>query len=173
MRLPWILAGLAGTALGIGACSGGESAPVPQVASARATRDVVSGEAKLSSTVEVRFDRAVVLAPLKVPLSSNFEFEVAGLTPVPSTRVAAPAVLESPIHIECRLHRELEIGNSIVVFGEVVFASVDDAVLTNGRIDPMKLAPVGRLGGEDYSLTTTVVKVPRPRVSRSSGEPLG
>jgi len=101
------------------------------------------------------------------------EFEVAGLTPVPSERVAAPAVKESPIRIECRLHREVQIGKSAVVFGEVVYAWVDDAVLTDGRIDPVKLAPVGRLGGESYSLTAQVVKVPRPRVSRASGEQLG
>ncbi|MEO5989903.1 MAG: flavin reductase family protein [Candidatus Eisenbacteria bacterium] len=101
------------------------------------------------------------------------EFEVAGLTPVASVRVAAPAVQESPIHLECVLHRELEVGRSFVVFGEVVFASVDDAMLTDGRVDPVKLAPVGRLGGELYSLTTEVVKVPRPRVSRAGGEVQG
>ncbi len=101
------------------------------------------------------------------------EFEVAGLTPVPSVRIAAPGVQESRIRMECRLHRELEIGKSFVVFGEVVYAWVDDTVLTDGRIDPEKLAPVGRLGGEAYSLTSDVVKVPRPRVSRASGESLG
>ena len=101
------------------------------------------------------------------------EFEVAGLTPVPSVRIAAPGVRESRIRRECRLYRELEIGKSVVVFGEVMYGWVDDALLTDGRIDPVKLAPVGRLGGEAYSLTTDVVKVPRPRVSRASGEILG
>jgi len=98
------------------------------------------------------------------------EFEIAGLTACASTRVGAPGVQESPIRIECRTHREVQIGRSVVVFGEVVYAWVDDAVLTDGRIDPEKLSPVGRLGGEAYSLTTDVVKVPRPRVSRASGE---
>lgn len=101
------------------------------------------------------------------------EFEVAGLTPCASVRIGAPGVQESPIRIECRTHREVQIGKSVVVFGEVVYAWVDDAVLTEGRIDAEKLSPVGRLGGEGYSLTTEVVKVPRPRVSRASGEILG
>lgn len=79
MRLVWVAAVVVVTTLGLGACESSEQAAVPKVTSARATRDVVDGEAKLSSTVEVRFDRAVVLAPLKVPLASNFEFEVAGL----------------------------------------------------------------------------------------------
>lgn len=98
------------------------------------------------------------------------EFEIAGLTPCGSERISAPGVKESPIRIECRTHREVQIGKSVVVFGEVVYAWVDDAVLTDGRIDPEKLAPVGRLGGEAYALTERVVKVPRPRVSRVSGE---
>jgi len=101
------------------------------------------------------------------------EFEVAGLTPAPSERVTPPYVRESPVQLECRLHREIPLGNSILVVGEIVFARVDDAVLTEGRVDPLKLLPVGRLGGENYSLMREVVKEPRPRVSRATGSPLG
>jgi flavin reductase (DIM6/NTAB) family NADH-FMN oxidoreductase RutF len=101
------------------------------------------------------------------------EFEVAGLTPAPSERVAPPYVRESPVQLECRLHREIPLGNSILVVGEIVFARVNDDVLTEGRVDPLKLLPVGRLGGENYSLMREVVKEPRPRVSRATGSPLG
>ncbi|MCC6348565.1 MAG: flavin reductase family protein [Candidatus Eisenbacteria bacterium] len=101
------------------------------------------------------------------------EFEVSGLTPSPSERVAPPGVAESPIQLECRLHREIPLGNSILVVGEVVLARVSDEVLTEGRVDPLKLRPVGRLGGEYYSLLREVVKENRPRVSRATGSPLG
>jgi flavin reductase (DIM6/NTAB) family NADH-FMN oxidoreductase RutF len=101
------------------------------------------------------------------------EFEVAGLTPAPSERVAPPGVAESPVQLECRLHREIPLGNSHLVVGEIVLARVDDGVLTDGRVDPLKLRPVGRLGGEHYSLLREVVKEPRPRVSRATGAPLG
>ena len=101
------------------------------------------------------------------------EFEISGLTPSPSERVAAPGVQESPIQLECRLHREIPLGNSFLVVGEVVLARVNDDVMTEGRVDPVKLAPVGRLGGEYYSLLREVVKGPRPRVSRTTGSPLG
>jgi hypothetical protein len=37
-------------------------------------------------------------------------------------------------------------------------------------VDALKLRPVGRLGGEFYSLTREVVKAPRPKVRRT-GEP--
>jgi flavin reductase (DIM6/NTAB) family NADH-FMN oxidoreductase RutF len=101
------------------------------------------------------------------------EFEIAGLTPAPSERVAPPYVLESPLQLECRLHREIPLGNAFLVVGEVVLARVSDDAITEGRVDPVKLAPVGRLGGEYYSLMREVVKEPRPRVSRSTGAPLG
>lgn len=105
--------------------------------------------------------------------SGTNEFEIAGLTPAPSERVAPPYVLESPLQLECRLHREIPLGNAFLVVGEIVLARVSDAALTEGRVDPVKLAPVGRLGGEFYSLMREVVKEPRPRVSRTTGAPLG
>ncbi len=97
------------------------------------------------------------------------EFGPAQLTPAPSARVRPPYVLESPLQLECRLHRELPLGNSLFIVGEVVFVRVRDEVLTDGRIDPMKLAPVGRLGGELYAPLGDVLKRTRPRVSRQTG----
>lgn len=100
------------------------------------------------------------------------EFGVSGLTELPSERVAAPAVKESPVQYECRLHSETALGNSFLVIGEVVLAHVADDVFTGDRVDPAKLAAVGRLGGELYAPLREVVKVQRPRVSRETGQPL-
>ena len=100
------------------------------------------------------------------------EFTIAGLSAAPSRRVRAPRVAESPIQLECRLYREIELGNARFVVGEVLVAEVRDDVMTDGRVDPLKLLPVGRLGGEQYSLTREVVATPRPRVSRETGEPI-
>jgi flavin reductase (DIM6/NTAB) family NADH-FMN oxidoreductase RutF len=101
------------------------------------------------------------------------EFSVAGVTPAPAERVEAPRVLESSVHLECRLHREIDLGGNVFVVGEIVLAHAADALLTDGRIDPMKLLAVGRLGGELYAPMRDVKKVPRPRVSRATGERLG
>jgi len=98
------------------------------------------------------------------------EFGPAGLTPAPSERVRPPYVAESPLQLECRLHREIALGNSILVVGEVVLARVRDDVMTDGRVDPAKLAPVGRLGGELYAPLGPVLKRARPKVSRTTGE---
>jgi flavin reductase (DIM6/NTAB) family NADH-FMN oxidoreductase RutF len=97
------------------------------------------------------------------------EFGPAGLTPAPSERVKPPYVAESPLQLECRLHREIRLGGSFLVVGEVVLARVRDDVLTNGRVDPAKLAPVARLGGELYAPLGPVLKRARPRVSRATG----
>src|SRR5262249_11900675 len=100
-------------------------------------------------------------------------FAAAGLTPAPSERVRAPYVAESPLQLECTLYREIPLGNSILVVGEVVLARVRDDVLTDGRVDPAKLQPIGRLGGALYAPLGPVLKRARPKVSRATGEPAG
>jgi len=101
------------------------------------------------------------------------EFGLSGLTPAPSERVRPPHVAESPLQLECRLHREIPLGNSLLVVGEVLLARVRDDVLTDGRVDPVKLAPIGRLGGELYAPLGTVLKRARPKISRTGEETAG
>ena len=101
------------------------------------------------------------------------EFERSGLTPAPSERVRAPYVAESPLQLECVLHREIPLGNSILVVGEVILGRVRDDVIVEGRVDPEKLAPMGRLGGELYASLGPVLKRARPKVSRDNGEMAG
>lgn len=100
------------------------------------------------------------------------EFDVAGVHAASAERVSAPRVAEASLWLECGLHREIPLGNSVFVVGEVLLAHADDALLTDGRVDPAKLAAVGRLGGELYAPLRDVLKVPRPRVSRATGETL-
>ena len=96
------------------------------------------------------------------------EFALAGLTPVASEKVKSPRVGESPVSLECRLERILEIGATDLVIGEVVWAHVREDVLRDGRVDPVLLRPVGRLGGDLYSVVREVQSIPRPRVARPS-----
>jgi len=96
------------------------------------------------------------------------EFALTGLTPVASDLVRAPRVGESPVNLECKLYREIELGGSIFVVGEVVRAHVRDDVLTDGRVDPAKLKPLGRLGGSAYAPLREVLNIARPKASRTS-----
>ena len=94
------------------------------------------------------------------------EFQVSGLTPVPSDLVKAPRVAESHVNMECRLLYTLSMsglangGN--LVFGEVIRFHIDDAVFQNYRIDPDKLRAVGRMGGASYARTRDRFDMIRP-----------
>jgi flavin reductase (DIM6/NTAB) family NADH-FMN oxidoreductase RutF len=79
------------------------------------------------------------------------EFDAAGLTREPSETVAAFRVAESPYALECRLVEIKEMGNGLVVFGEVTRIVVDESVLVNGRVSIDLLDPIARLGGSDWS----------------------
>jgi flavin reductase (DIM6/NTAB) family NADH-FMN oxidoreductase RutF len=79
------------------------------------------------------------------------EFDAAGLTREPSETVAAVRVGESPYALECRLVEIKEMGNGLVVFGEVTRIVVDESILVNGRVSVDLLDPIARLGGSDWS----------------------
>ena len=95
------------------------------------------------------------------------EFELVGLTPVPSDLVRPPRVGESPVSMECRLYREIELGDATFVVGEMLRAHVSEDVLSEGRVDIEKLKPLGRLGGDGYSVVRDVLHMPRPKVERT------
>lgn len=96
------------------------------------------------------------------------EFDLAGLTPAPSVLVKPPRVKESPIHLECRLTRVVELPTwdeanpNTVMFGEVVGIHIDDSVLTDGLVDYHKAQPIGRLGYMDYVRVDEVFAMQRP-----------
>jgi flavin reductase (DIM6/NTAB) family NADH-FMN oxidoreductase RutF len=95
------------------------------------------------------------------------EFAVAGLTPLASEVVRPPRVAESLIHFECRLHQVVEIspaplGGSLVL-GEVVRFHAAEGLVENFRIDPDRLAAIGRMGGPSYVRTRDRFDLARPQ----------
>jgi len=88
------------------------------------------------------------------------EFEEVGFHPAPSSCVKPPRIAESPVSLECRHARTLEIGNSAILLGEVLcFHLSDDVLLPDGTVDPWKLKPLGRLGGKFYAPLREVVEI--------------
>jgi len=100
------------------------------------------------------------------------ELALTGLTSLDSDLVKPPRIAESPVHLECKLHREIPLGKTSFVIGEILRAHVSDAVLTDGRVDVEKLKPLGRLGGDGYSVVRDVLHLARPKVARA-GESQG
>lgn len=68
------------------------------------------------------------------------KFERAGFHAVKSEFVDAPLIKELPMAVECRLVSYDE--NSCRLVGEIVNVCADECVLTDGKIDPMKLRPI-------------------------------
>ena len=94
------------------------------------------------------------------------EFQVSGLTPIPSDVVKAPRVAESHINMECRLLYTLSMSALVnggnLVLGEVVRFHVDDAYFKNYRIDQDKLRAIGRMAGNSYTRTEDRFDMIRP-----------
>lgn len=99
------------------------------------------------------------------------EFEEAGLTPIPSERVAPPRVKESPVHMECRLERMLTIGRSqtSLIIAEVVLFHIEDGLWSGEDVEITRLKPLGRLGRALYAPVTETREIPRPEVDPSTG----
>lgn len=83
------------------------------------------------------------------------EFEMAGLTPIPSDHVKAMRVKESPVNIECKVKEIITLGEhggaGHLVICEVICMHIDDNVIDNGRINPHKIDLMGRMGRAYYT----------------------
>ncbi len=96
------------------------------------------------------------------------EFELAKVTPLPSTLVRPARVAESPVSFECKLYQTLDFSpaptSSSLVIGEVVFIHINDAHIKNGKLDRNSLDLIGRMGGIQYTRTTDRIELARPKV---------
>ena len=126
-----------------------------------------NGEFVIATVTEAIVSRVVACAT-ELPHDES-EFAWSGLTPVPATRVAPPLVAESPVNMECKVRQILRFGSGPgagnAVFGDIQVVHVDEAILdAKGRVEPLKLRTVGRLGGKWYStvLSPYELEIPRP-----------
>lgn len=96
------------------------------------------------------------------------EVELAGLTPVPSAKVAVPGVAEAKIRLECVLEQAIPLGGDKatracdLLIGRVVYFHLDEAVYKAGHIDPEALKAVSRLAGSSYSKLGDLFSIDRP-----------
>ena len=92
-----------------------------------------------------------------VPPDVN-EFELAGLTALPSTLVDVPRVGESPVSMECRVTQQIQLQGvdgvpvpTWLTLGEVVAVHIARHLLVDGVYDTAAAEPILRGGGPaDY-----------------------
>ena len=108
------------------------------------------------------------LASGEYPKGTN-EFIKSGLTPVPSQKVKPPRVGESPVSMECQVRQVIPTGEQggagILVICEVVLMHIKDEILDEaGKIAPVRLDAVARMGGDWYCRANgeSLFKLPQP-----------
>jgi flavin reductase (DIM6/NTAB) family NADH-FMN oxidoreductase RutF len=93
------------------------------------------------------------------------ELAAAGLTAVPSSKVAPPRIGESPAAMECETFQLVPVGHHTLVLGRVVALHVrDDCVLNAEKfyIDTPRLELIGRMHGRGtYTRTTDTLEINR------------
>lgn len=127
----------------------------------------VSGEFTASLVSRVLADK-MNASSVSAPPQIN-EFEYAGLTAKTGELVAAPYVGEAFAALECKVvdiyrPKTLSGGKAeyILVMGQVVGIHIDPAIISGGRIDMARAAPVARLGYRDYSDGAQTFELIRP-----------
>jgi len=103
----------------------------------------------------------------------NFEYnrseiDYAGLNIVESKNVSVPGIKESKVRFECVLEERYEIRDNDVtitdlIIGRIVGYHIDEDILFDGKIDPIKLDPIARLAGNNYSKLGEIFELKRPK----------
>ncbi len=93
------------------------------------------------------------------------EFEYASVEKLASSIVAPHRVKQALVSFECRLNQIVDLGqepmSGHLVLGDVVAIHVRDDAVTDFKIDSEKLDAIGRMAGNDYSLTRQKVQLNR------------
>lgn len=133
-------------------CSGPRRAGVKDT-----QRNIIeTGEFVVNVVVEELID-AVAIGGTDHPPGVS-EIELAGIETAPAVKVGAPLLPASPVNLECRLLKVIEIAGSAIIVGEVIWIHARDDLLIEpppgGQIkviDASRLRPIARLGGDWYA----------------------
>ena len=94
------------------------------------------------------------------------ELELAGFTAVACRKIAAPRIAESPVSFECETTHVVRLGegpsSGTLVVGRCVHVWIrEDLLDERGRVDPARLATIGRMRGNLYCRTRELFRLPR------------
>jgi len=129
---------------------------------AEQTGEFVASLATYELREEMNISSAMVGAEVSEP-------ELARLEMAPSIAVKPPRVKKSPVALECRYYKTVELPGPdgkphsfSIVIGEVVGIYIDDSVIINGIVDLSQARPIARLGDLDqYTVVDTIFKMTR------------
>lgn len=95
------------------------------------------------------------------------ELAEAGLTTLPSSRVAVPRIAEAPASIECREVTTIEVGRSRIIVGEVLCVHVRDEFIdpAGPYVKADELHAIGRMNGAGNYVKTRGAFFKMPRIA--------
>lgn len=104
------------------------------------------------------------------------EFIKSGLTQVPSKKIRPPRVAEAPVSFECKVEQVIELadtpgaGNLILAKVELIHIN-EKFIDEQGKLDPLKLDLVGRMGGSWYTRASgnSLFEIPKPIRNKGIG----
>ncbi len=103
------------------------------------------------------------------------EMAIAGLLAAPSAHVRPPRVAEAGVALECKLVQTVPVGRPprdyLILIAEIIAFQIRDDLYRDGRVDPVALAPLARLGGNRYRRGGEVFEMERPVISRTGEAP--
>lgn len=103
------------------------------------------------------------------------EFVKAGLTALPSQRIRPPRVGEAPVSFECTVTEVIELadtpGAGNLILSKVELIHINEAYLSDGKLDTQKLDLVGRMGGSWYirAKENALFEIPKPIRTKGIG----
>ena len=96
------------------------------------------------------------------------EFKLAGLTPEPCHLIKCARVGESPVVLECRHFKTMDLPDDegqvqdYLVVGRVIGVHIADRFIENGRVNTAAMKPIARLGYSEYATVETAWRMGRP-----------
>lgn len=165
------------------------SPPAIAISVARAGRDVAGGWLLKDTARNILqtgdFTVSIVpraMAAQMVQTSARFaadvsEFDAVGLPRVQAERVGACYPAGAPVTLECRLVHSHDLGTTHLFVGQVLLFHIADAVLAEvppgqgdaAVVDPARVDPVSRLGGQDYASLGEIFSLSPPVLPRVPG----
>jgi flavin reductase (DIM6/NTAB) family NADH-FMN oxidoreductase RutF len=124
--------------------------------------------------VDYKMVQQMSLASTEYPKGVN-EFVKAGLTEEKSEMVKPPRVKEAPVQMECIVKEVISTGEkggaAQLVICEIVMMHINEDVIgDDGRIDPIKIDQVARMGGNWYCRAAKgLFSIPKPLTTLGIG----
>ena len=98
------------------------------------------------------------------------EFKLMKLKKRKSRMVKPPSVAESPVSLECRLLKKIDLkttstnkNQNKMIIGEVVGIHIDDKFIKNNKINSLAMRAISRMGYTEYSEVDSRFLMERPK----------